>query len=234
MHSLTFTVADTPQLLDKIFQLRYEVYVEELGFISKNTCLGGKEVDKFDACSMHFAALDKEGNLAGAARLVRNSPIGFPLEKFCNYQLPLEVSEFAPFRKNIAEVSRLVISKKYRTGLPNKSRHAYNTSHLSNESKSFKPKISPIVHGLYALAHQLCKPQDIIYWIAAMDYGLFQLLNNNGFCFHSMGEPIDYYGRVLPCITLLEEIEDNLRNFSIDSSGKIYNLSQTESACVVL
>jgi len=209
MNSITFKVADSPELLDQIFRLRYEIYVEECKFIHKDTCPEGKETDKFDPYSIHFAALDQNENLVGALRLVVDSPFGFPLEEKADYSLPLEKHNF--FRNNIAEISRLVISKKYRCGLWSKNRKTFVRKHFRDGLKEFKSKISPILFGLYDVGYRVCKERDITYWIAAMEHSLLRLVKENGFIFYSLGEPIEYYGKVLPCISLLEEIEGNLQ-----------------------
>lgn len=214
MNSITFKVADSPELLDRIFRLRYEIYVEECKFIHKDDCFEGRETDKFDPHSIHFAALDQNEDLVGAIRVVTDSPFGFPLEEKADYPLPLEKHKFS--RMNTGEISRLVISRKYRAGIWSKNRKTFVRGHFRDGLKEFKSKISPILFGLYDIGYRACRERDIAYWIAAMEHSLLRLVKESGFIFYTLGAPIEYYGKVFPCISLLEEIEENLQIVSLN------------------
>jgi len=95
----------------ELFALRYQVYCIEKGFLAKEEYPNGEESDPFDAGAVHFAAVDRAGEVVGSVRLVPHTPgIGFPYQEHCRNlfsggkELPIE---------NAAEISRLLVSKSY-------------------------------------------------------------------------------------------------------------------------
>ena len=72
---------DEPGELKDLFSLRYSVFCLERGFLKAEDYPDGLEKDEFDAHSIQLAVRDTQGRLAGTARLVRNSPLGLPLER---------------------------------------------------------------------------------------------------------------------------------------------------------
>ncbi|MBK8574234.1 MAG: GNAT family N-acetyltransferase [Elusimicrobia bacterium] len=73
-----FVVATTPELLEGVFRLRYQVYVDEFGYEHAGDHPEGKEMDEWDPFSIHMAALNPEGDVVGTIRLVLNSTNGLP------------------------------------------------------------------------------------------------------------------------------------------------------------
>ena len=62
-------------------RLRYQVYCLERQFLDLTAHPEGRERDEFDAHAIHFAATDEDGEVVATARLVLDSPLGFPLER---------------------------------------------------------------------------------------------------------------------------------------------------------
>lgn len=188
MVNFTFKLIDSPEFLEKIYQLRFEIYVKEYCFISESDCSEGKETDKFDKYSIYLVALDSKENLAAAVRLVLDSPFGFPLEEHCDY--PLFDNKYKLSRRNTVEISRLVINRCYRA----------------------RDTISQILLSLYRVGYRISKHKNITCWIAAIEKPLFRLINTCGFIFHPLGKPINYYGQVTPYLGVIDEIEENLQS----------------------
>src|SRR5687768_14989240 len=68
-----FTVvpADTPELLDAAHVLRYQVYCTEHQFEDPSQHPNGREVDRYDAQSVHAVLINRSGgNVIGCVRLV--------------------------------------------------------------------------------------------------------------------------------------------------------------------
>jgi len=208
MINFTFKKVDSKELLEEVYRLRFQVYARECNFIKAEDYPDGRETDKFDPHSIHFAAIDDEGYVAGALRLVLDSPFGFPIEEHCGYSL--DVNEKKIPRKNLGEISRLVISRSYRRRkgdglyyeLPAKD---------SEKQKEFRRRLRPMVFGLYRLLYQESKRKNIIYWYAAVEESLFRLLSAHGFNFKPIGKPIEYYGIVTPYLGALREIEKSVQ-----------------------
>lgn len=68
-------LADTPELLEKAFQIRREVFVVEQQVPAE------EEFDEYEATSRHWVALDEHGLPVGAARWRRTGK-GIKLERF--------------------------------------------------------------------------------------------------------------------------------------------------------
>jgi len=194
-----FSTIDAANHLEEVFRLRFEIYVEELGFLSPEDYPFPKEIDKFDAASVHIAAINPKNKIVGAVRLVFHSPLGFPLEDHCNY--PIFWGRRFPERQCVAEVSRLVIHKQYRRKI------LHPVFGFSSINTGLCDEINPIILGLYSIGHQISRERNITHWIAAMDSGLVRLVKRRGFMFQPIGETINYYGKVRPYIIEIEEIQ---------------------------
>ena len=100
-------IAKTEREMQDIYKLRYRVY-KNVGYIDPKNYPGGTFKDPYDKYSVNFLAYYK-GKPAGIVRLVKDSELGYTLEKYYNTQLPLKGSE-------AVEVSRLAVDKKHRGG----------------------------------------------------------------------------------------------------------------------
>jgi N-acyl amino acid synthase of PEP-CTERM/exosortase system len=105
-----FLVATTPDLLDAVHRLRYQVYVDEYGYEKPEAHPAGLEKDAFDSRSIHMAALDGQGRVVGTIRLILNSDLGLPA-------LTLVESHYRdknPSSRKIVEVSRFALTRSLR------------------------------------------------------------------------------------------------------------------------
>src|SRR5450759_1105965 len=79
-------VADTHDLIEESYRLRYQVYCLERHFLEGAS---GIESDEFDANSCHTVLLNRaSGEVVGSARLVLGSNWyphdSFPMQRFCD------------------------------------------------------------------------------------------------------------------------------------------------------
>ncbi len=108
--SFTVSIVTDEKELKQVYRLRYKVYCDEWEFENPDKHPNGIEVDEFDKHAVHFAVRDDSQKTVGTVRMILNSEEGFPIEKYCeidtgNSEIPKE---------NIAEISRLAISRVYR------------------------------------------------------------------------------------------------------------------------
>ncbi len=195
-----------------LFALRYQVYCVERGFLSPEEYPQQEERDEFDPWSVHFAALDADGEIAGSVRLVR--PAG-------GYRLPFHehcrtFSGCAPLPCGDAgEVSRLVMSRRY-------ARRAEDVLSSIAELRRGPPSVggrsicrsAEIVLSLYKAMLQYSKAEGVTYWYAAMERSLVRLLNRYGIRFRAVGPEADYFGPVVPHLASIHELLANVRSFS--------------------
>lgn len=210
-------IKDTTHL-EKTYQLRYDVYCLQKGFLDPENYPEQTEIDDFDAHSLHFGTFDDLGNALGTIRLVKKSKKGLPMLDHCEIDISEDLLEGA------GEISRLAVSKIIRKRREDTQYGIANDDIPIDEM----PKIHPtdngrrhrpdIVIGLYKCLYQESKKQGITHWVAAMEPGLLKLLKRFYFDFYPIGPEVDYYGAVRPYMVSLESIEDKV----YESSKEFY------------
>ena len=173
-------------MLAEIQRLRYDVYCIERGYLDHKQFPDARESDAYDGFSVHLAGRDVDGKVSGTARLVLDSPLGFPLEAHATGLSP----EFlAVPRERMAEISRLAVAKAGR-----------------KPRKPGQLNADPIV--LFKVFREICAHSTRLgldYWLAAMEPTLQRLLRRLvGFEFVQIGDPMDYYGEVVPYMGSIE------------------------------
>ena len=184
--NFTVTTASTPDLREKAYRLRYQVYCRELGFLPPENYPNGCEQDQFDDRSWHFCTLEADGSLAATVRLVpRSSAGGWPMDSYCP-ELGAQAA-----RHRAGEISRLVLAARYRRcGSERKAHH--------------RPEV---LLGLYRAMYQEAKRQGLTHLYAVMEEPLARLLRRLHFPFRPVGPEIDYFGPVRPYVADLARLE---------------------------
>jgi len=174
------------ETLEEIQRLRYDVYCNECGFLDSNNFPDEREQDEYDAVSVHCAATDATGKLTGTVRLVRDSGLGFPLEAHARR---LDPAFYALPRERTAEISRLVVAK---------------------SSRGYLGELRPDPGVLFALLREMNRESaklGLTNWIAAMEPTLIRLLRRLlRIDMLLIGEPMDYYGEVLPYLVPIADV----------------------------
>ena len=220
--------------LTEIFKLRYKIYVDEWEFEKPEKHPDGIETDEYDKNSVHFAAKDDTGELIGTVRLIVNPPGKFPIEKYC--QIELKGNEIR--RENLAEISRLAITRSYRKRAedkyvfgPDEERRSIGSferythkvhykrlddvyKHNVLKKKRFlqhdRRKRPEIIISLYKALYYESKEREITHWYAVMTKGLDALLRKLGINFQPIGEPVDYHGIRTPYLGEIKKIEQEV------------------------
>ena len=207
-------------LLQGIYSLRYQVYINEWEFESPDEHPVGLECDAYDAHSAHFyARCKRKSKVIGTVRTILNSDLGFPIERhFKLTEMPVGVD-----RDTVGEISRLAVSKEYR-------RRAIDNALF--EAGSFVPNVLPrymddgrdirrhceheLVRGLYLLLYQDSKQRGLTHWYAVMAKGLYIILKRWGIPFHQIGAAKDYHGLRAPYLVSIETVERTLEKKNPD------------------
>ena len=187
----------------EVQRLRYDVYCEELGFLRPENYVTRLESDEFDGHSVHFAALNRRKDVVATLRLVRDSPLGFPIER--------RAASFWPAftelpRDKTAEISRLVLAKHYRRRATD---GRYGIAGRGPEAAGGAEQRSPyprILFGLFRMMFEESVNTGLTHWLAAMEPWLQQFLDRFGFSFAAVGGPIEYFGEVVPYSARIEDI----------------------------
>ncbi|MBL0710174.1 MAG: PEP-CTERM/exosortase system-associated acyltransferase [Colwellia sp.] len=191
--------ANTKELRQEAFKIRYGVYSEELGWESENE--QKMESDEYDFCSYHCLLEHKRTKtFAGCIRLVippTNKPsMPLPFEANCLDSIRKDVFPSPLFRGGFGEISRLAVLSSFRRREDEKKTPFVlkdinpDTVYSEEERRNF-PNIAT---GLYlagmALA-DLCNHQGIF---VMMEPRLNRCLRRFGLPFIQVGDETNYHG----------------------------------------
>jgi N-acyl amino acid synthase of PEP-CTERM/exosortase system len=203
---LVFRRVDSPDELKAAYRLRYEVYCNESHFLDPQQCPNGMESDKYDPHSTHFIVSDQYG-MIGTIRLIMDSSYGFPFEEYCCGKLHVDINSIP--RKQAAEISRFAISRRFRRRVADGLNYTpdFEDNVTKDDLESTTKRVRPMAFGLYREMYQESKRRGITHWFALMEKPLCFLLRMHGFTFRPIGEEVDVYGKVIPYLAEVEEVE---------------------------
>ncbi len=192
MENFTFLEVSDKELLDKVYEFRYKVFMEIYPEYMKSLDLpDNKEKDEYDAYSAHFAALNERGEVSATMRIIYNSPIGYPTEnnvKFAN-------SMFA--REKLGEMSRIFIDSRYRS---------IKTSKV-------------IMDGFKKLTYSKMIDLGIEYTYGYLEESFLRLLQMYKIPYQTIGEKQEHpeFGVRYPCIMYRDELgKENAKLLKIE------------------
>lgn len=215
MKNLIYKIVDPTDspLMEKIHRLRYEVYVQERGFIKHEDSPMGLERDEYDNQAIHFAALDGQGEVVGTVRLILPGKEILPLRKHCHAGAR---GHDRGQQGLYAEISRLIVNNRLREGRNIRKHCVIHEQHWDQEehrSDSYRCVARCATIGLCGLVYEESMRRGITHWYALMERSLWWLLRLHGFTFRCIGQEIDFFGPVHPYLADLNTIERAILNF---------------------
>ena len=198
--------ADDAATLTDIRRLRYDVYCTECKYLDGTKYPDGIEADEYDPYSTHLCAKNERGELVATLRLVFDSSLGFPLEGHAG---PLSDECHRLPRGKAAEISRLILAKSYRRRANDGLYGADlgNAEGMTPQELSYRRSQYPLIlFGLFKEMYVESLTIGLEYWLAAMEPGLQRMLSNFGLGLKQVGEPMSYYGQVIPYYASIEEL----------------------------
>lgn len=181
------TIDGAPELLEQSYALRYQVYCLERKFLNADDYPAHLEFDEFDPHSIHVGAFDAAGVLAGTARVIKMSALGFPVLSRCSL-FPHDARSTAGMP---VEIGRLSVSRNY--------------NRRSGERRDGCGDVFlTLLKGLY----QATKRLGATHWLAATERSLLRMLVQQGFPARLIGPESDYFGLVSPYRMDLREFDD--------------------------
>jgi N-acyl amino acid synthase of PEP-CTERM/exosortase system len=196
-------------LWDEVQQLRYAVYCLECKYLDAAKFPDERESDEYDPYSVHFAATNERKEMVATLRLVRDSRLGFPLEQHAGslspdyHRLP---------RERTAEISRLILARSYRR----RANDGLYGQELGDPEKDAQAKAEAtyrrsqyplILFGLFKEMYLESVRMGLEYWVAAMETSLQRMLSKFGLGLQQVGEPMSYYGQVIPYYVSIRQLE---------------------------
>jgi len=179
-------LADTPDLLDEVFQLRYQVYCLERGFEEGQD---DKEIDEFDGRARHVLLRHRaSGEAIGTVRIVRSASNGLnelPMARVCRVEL---MDRLPP--RTTGEISRFAVSKQRRLTC----------------GAGAMVRLG-LMQGLLRVSREM----GLTHWCAVMEPTLIRLLAATGIRFTPLGSLVQYHGLRQPAALHINSVLSQTR-----------------------
>ncbi|MDP4536347.1 PEP-CTERM/exosortase system-associated acyltransferase [Alkalimonas collagenimarina] len=212
-------IANSLELKQEAYAIRYQVYCEELGFEDKTFFIRQLELDDFDLHSVHFLIRHKaSGQFAGTVRLILprdpilHSDQLLPIEHYCKTILHPSTEHLYLSARRCAEVSRLAVRAEFRR----RPDEQYKT-HVSVIPQEWDPRCFPFISvGLYlSIAAYFVESTELESVMALMEPRLARHLSRVGIYFNQVGSVIDFNGQRAPFVvekaSLIANLKDDIR-----------------------
>lgn len=211
--------AQTDELKDRVFRLRYDVFCKENTFEIPGgpDCTAGEiEHDAFDSHAVHFLLVHSDsGEDAGTVRILlpnEGEPQrSFPLQDVCDHPLLLLDNKVV----RLAELSRLCMAKRFRRRpLDGKILPSYYETEQGDGEKGlgryFRRRIPYAPLGLLRAAFETALEFNIPDMVTAMDTTHFRTMKRIGFSYRVLGPRVDFHGGQQPIIFNIKHVLDNM------------------------
>lgn len=206
--------ADTPALLNKAYEIRYQVYCVENPFEDPSDNPDGLEMDEYDARAEHAVLVHRPTGLeAGTVRMVFPDPQGldrsFALQEICDDPILKDRERFPVHR--MGEVSRFCVTKNFRSRAEDLALKTLPANSEFSEDE-WRRVVPNMTLGLIEWLVRVSVRRGLTHWCAVMEPKLLRLLTRLGIHFDPIGGLVDYHGRRQPCYidleTFLERVAD--------------------------
>ena len=220
-------------LKEEVYRIRHRVYCEDLGY--EQTTLERREIDKYDAHSLHLLLRSTQKNeFIGCVRIICTQPSNpeqlLPFQESCAAVLDRSIIDPAKLpRHKIAEASRLAVVSDYRR------RKGEATTAISISDEDFGSSQQPrfpyipvaLFFGTFNLAHAI----GIEHLFILTEERLAKHFNKIGFNIKQIGEPIEHRGKRIPSVfdvsSTINSIRPNLQSLYRAVSDDISKYTQT-------
>ena len=188
--------ADTQDLKELAYLLRFQVYVQEHGFEKAENHPGEREVDEYDERSMHILLRHRtSGIVVGTARMVLPNVDGptnsFPVQAISSHPLMQDAS----VATHATEFSRLAISRERL-----KRCHVGSARANSKISQMLAKQLTPYLSvGLIAGIFELSAEHGYPIVLAIMEPFMVRNLSKIGLDLPFVDAPVEYHGLRHPC-----------------------------------
>ena len=197
--------ANTPELKEEVFSLRYQVYCSETKFENPADYPDELERDIYDGRSVHSLLRHKRTGInAGTVRLVlpeSGSLSSLPLHNVTDHPFFSDDKRFPA--STVAEVSRFAISKSFRRRLdefPSPSAAGRFNPLRERFHRQQEQKVLPhVTLGLFIAMVKMSYEMGITTWFCVMEKALVRLLARYSLYFEPIGPAIEYHGKRQPC-----------------------------------
>lgn len=219
-HYFEIILADSDELKQEVYKLRYQVYCVEKGFLKGNA--EGLEYDEYDEHSSHYLIRHRETDTYMATvRLIlpikKHPEVLFPMEAYNKIDNTNKLLKNMR-RGNVAELSRFCVSKHFR-----RRAHEQNliiTNEIDDERPLREKVNSPnITLALFACAIRMSFEHNIRYWYAIMEPASKKIAAALGIHFIEVGPAMSsehYYGLRVPYAIKVDDLLNDVAERNLD------------------
>lgn len=199
--------AETDDLREWTYKLRYQVYCIENAFepIAENP--GERETDRYDPQSVHSLLIHHPtGMVVGSTRLIlpslNGNAIPLPVQTLCPPDLLAGLARRIPADRT-AELSRFAVAKEFRRRTGDRESVAGGL-HVGGENP--RRVIPHISLGLMQAILEMATNCGITHIYAVMEPALLRMLRHLGIHFESIGPLVEHHGQRQPCFCDIEQL----------------------------
>jgi len=228
--------ADTPELREEVFRIRYQVYCQELQYEPASEHVDGMERDAYDARSQHCLLLHRSsGRYAGCIRLVMPDPGDrsekLPFETICADALyPDLVEPIFAKRHLLGEYSRLAVPEEFRRRKEDKG-HPLGNIDMPATNRFEQRQFAHIPLGLYLAGAAIGVRMGLDGVVAMMEPRLARHLRRFGMIYEQIGDVVDYHGPRAPFYcnreTLFKHLDSEMKKMMTDLIADVPPLLDT-------
>jgi len=205
----------TPYLREQSYRLRFEVLCQEkeISSFPAANYPDGLERDEYDDRSVHYLIYHIEsGRYVGTVRLIlwdnTSNLMAFPLISHVHDYIDMAAIKKLP-ASQIAEISRLVIIKEFRTRIKHFTFKKGSYEDYKRITKINRLVTHPVI-GLLAAILKISSGNGIKYWLAGMEPSLNKRLSQLGLQLSPLGPLVEYHGLRRPYIGMVDDVVKSL------------------------
>lgn len=198
-HYFEITIANTPQLLEEVFNIRYQVYSEEMGFEPKNSA--HIESDDYDESAIHVLIKYRPTDLfIGTIRMVLNEQnrddFVFPMETHCHTMDRGIFDIDKAGRQKIGEISRVAVIQNFRRRKEDAIGLAGAV--VVEDDAHYHRTLSYVPLSLYFASHIIAMWKHLNYTIAISEPKLMRHIHFTGIAAKQFGASFEFKGERAP------------------------------------
>ena len=195
-------LADTEASKNIHYNIRYQVYCDEMGYEDSSAFPDKLEFDEWDDHSAHFMVRHRQtGYWIGAVRLVHHRDCQFPFENWTQAEQKFSTNDYV----SAVEMSRLCVLKDARkfavkrfASFSDPIRHEHSADNKVTSLFEHRNQQRKIMWGLNRAAVMYAKQNNIKCWYILVAPALAAFIRKERFKLTQIGKPCDHRGLRTP------------------------------------
>lgn len=226
--SFDLTLADTDALRSRVYQVRYQVFCQELGYDMKQS--DGLEADTYDSRSLHCLLRHRASGLdTGCVRLVLPLPNGggLPFESFGLRYVDRRLLDWKQIDPtSCCEVSRLAVVSEFRRRLGEQA-HADGVAEIDDPANSGPHRRFPFIAiSLYHAVTALILQRGYEWVFMVIEPRLQRHLSRYGLNLRQISPEFEYFGQRATYVITREQLQADVFSWRPELQGLYGNVHQ--------